>query len=380
MGSICRTVAADRRRIRRRQNAGNGGVTGVLGQLLTSDRELASSNTTLQSHERATPLTSHSAEYIPITRIRLFFKPTVHHTGATNPALQPSNPIPIQKHPKQKNYQPQQPTANGQEPTTNIQQTNNAHDNPTTTTIPSLRNLTMADPAPWAPLLHTHLTHLTPPTFTLSTLHHTPSLTPPYSPRARTCVFRGMFASGPRGAAKGPQTATSDLLTFTTDVRSAKVPDLLGPGQGDRRASGGGGRVELVFWVKEVNMQWRIRGDGWVLGPDVGGEGEGVEAVKSALKGRLREVGEGWGWEGEWERQFEVMGRELKKGLAGPPPGEVSKVAGGEFDEEKAKGNFRLVVVRPGEVECVDLTDPESSKRWIYTFVEGEWKREELNP
>ncbi|OBU00520.2 hypothetical protein VE01_01407 [Pseudogymnoascus verrucosus] len=239
----------------------------------------------------------------------------------------------------------------------------------------------MSAPAPWGPILHTHLTHLTPPTFTLSTLHHTPSLTPPYSPRARTCVFRGMFGSGPRGAAKGPQTASSDLLTFTTDVRSAKVPDLLGPGQEDRRASGGGGRVELVFWVKEVNMQWRIRGDGWVLGPDVGGRGEGAEAVKEALKGRLGEVGEEWGWEGEWERQFEGMGRELKKGLAGPPPGEVKKgVEGGEFDEEKAKGNFRLVVVRPAEVECVDLTDPESSKRWIYTFVEGEWKREELNP
>lgn len=192
-----------------------------------------------------------------------------------------------------------------------------------------------------------------------------------------------MFGSGPRGA---PSAAISDLLTFTTDVRSGKIPDILGPGQADRRASGGGGRVEAVFWVKGVNMQWRVRGDAWVLGPDIGGAGVGAEAVRSALKGRMRGVGEGWRWEGEWERQFEGMGRELKKGLAGPPPGEVSNgEEGGEFDEEKAKGNFRLVVLRPAEVECVDLTDPEISKRWIYTFVEreggeGEWKREELNP
>lgn len=191
-----------------------------------------------------------------------------------------------------------------------------------------------------------------------------------------------MFGSRARGAAA----AASDLLTFTTDVRSGKVPDILGPGQGDRRASGGGGRVEAVFWLEGVRTQWRIRGDAWVLGPDVGGEAEGAEAVRSALEGRMRGVGEGWGFEGEWEKQFAGMGRELKKGLAGPPPGEVSEGGeGGEFDEEKAKRNFRLVVVRPAEVECVDLTDPEISKRWIYTFVEreggeGEWKREELNP
>ncbi|KAL5352178.1 hypothetical protein ACLOAV_002124 [Pseudogymnoascus australis] len=226
----------------------------------------------------------------------------------------------------------------------------------------------MSPLAPWASLFHTHLTHLSPPIFTLSTLHHTPSLTPPYTPRARTCVFRGMFGSSARGAAA----AASDLLTFTTDVRSSKVPDILGPGQGDRRASGGGGTVEAVFWVEGVRTQWRIRGDAWVLGPDVGGEAEGAEAVRSALRGRMRGGGEGWGFEGEWEKQFAGMGRELKKGLAGPPPGE-------------AKRNFRLVVVRPTEVECVDLTDPEVSKRWIYTFVEredgeGQWKREELNP
>ncbi|OBT62469.1 hypothetical protein VE03_08019 [Pseudogymnoascus sp. 23342-1-I1] len=240
----------------------------------------------------------------------------------------------------------------------------------------------MSAPAPWASLFHTHLTHLTPPSFTLSTLHHAPSLTPPYTPRARTCIFRGMFGSRARGAAA----ATSELLTFTTDVRSGKVPDILGPGQGDRRASGGGGRVEAVFWVEGVRTQWRIRGDAWVIGPDIGGEGEGAESVRTALRGRMRGVGEGWGWEGEWEKGFEGMGWELKKGLAGPTPGEVSGAGEeGGVDEEKAKRNFRLVVVRPMEVECVDLTDAESTKRWIYTFVEregreGEWKREELNP
>ncbi|KFY57916.1 hypothetical protein V497_05173 [Pseudogymnoascus sp. VKM F-4516 (FW-969)] len=243
----------------------------------------------------------------------------------------------------------------------------------------------MSSPAPWASLFHTHLTHLSPPTFTLSTLHHTPSLTPPWSPRARTCVFRGMFGSGP--GATPSSAAASELLTFTTDVRSGKVPDLVGSEPtGGRRASGGGGKIEAVFWVEGVRTQWRVRGDAWVVGPDIGGKGEGAERVKAALKGRMR-VGEGWGWEAERDAFFGAMGRELKKGLAGPPPGEVSKGAdgGNEFDEEEARRNFRLVVVRPAEVECVDLTDPESSKRWIYTFVEregggGDWKRQDLNP
>lgn len=196
-----------------------------------------------------------------------------------------------------------------------------------------------------------------------------------------------MLGSGPRSAASA---AISDLLTFTTDVRSAKVPDLFGAATTDRRASGGGGRVEAVFWIEGVRMQWRVRGDAWVVGPDIEGEGAGAESVKRALGGWMR-GGEAWkGWKGEWENQYEGMGWELKKGFAGPPPGEVVKgeakgAEGGEVDEEEAKRNFRVVVVRPAEVECVDLTDIGNSKRWIYTFVEreggeGEWKREELNP
>lgn len=201
-----------------------------------------------------------------------------------------------------------------------------------------------------------------------------------------------MFGAPPRDApnsAKNPQTLASDLLTFTTDARSAKIPDLLGPGPtGDVRESGGGGPVEAVFWIEGVRTQWRVRGDSWVIGPDIEGGGAGAEAVETALKGRMRGSGEGWGWERERVAHFWGMNSEQIKRLGGAAPGMVISGGEGEGDgevnEEEAKRNFRVVVVRPAEVECVDLTDNENSKRWIYTLVEkegkGKWKREELYP
>lgn len=54
-----------------------------------------------------------------------------------------------------------------------------------------------------------------------------------------------------------------------------------------------------------------------------------------------------------------------------------------------ARENFRVVVIRPEEVEQLDISDPATARRWRYTFVvekgqgregKGEWKTEELWP
>ena len=54
-----------------------------------------------------------------------------------------------------------------------------------------------------------------------------------------------------------------------------------------------------------------------------------------------------------------------------------------------ARENFRVVVIRPEEVEQLDISDPAMARRWKYTFVvekgqgdeeKGEWKCEELWP
>jgi len=60
---------------------------------------------------------------------------------------------------------------------------------------------------------------------------------------------------------------------------------------------------------------------------------------------------------------------------------------------EVARRNFRVVIIKPNEVEQLDLTEPDKARRWKYTYVGteggqtgqrgetvGEWKKEELWP
>ena len=49
-----------------------------------------------------------------------------------------------------------------------------------------------------------------------------------------------------------------------------------------------------------------------------------------------------------------------------------------------ARANFRVVIIKPDEVEQLEISDPVKARRWKYTFVEhegrGSWKTEELWP
>ena len=67
-----------------------------------------------------------------------------------------------------------------------------------------------------------------------------------------------------------------------------------------------------------------------------------------------------------------------------------------DLDDPIARSNFRVVVIKPDEVERLDLADPATARRWKFTFVvekeqngavadgeaqeKGEWKVEELWP
>ncbi len=108
----------------------------------------------------------------------------------------------------------------------------------------------------------------------------------------------------------------TELPTFTTDVRMEKVPEIFASsaGHGERaqsQGSGGGGPVEAAFWIKETMTQWRIKGEAYVIGEDIEGEGEessGVRTVKSEVGSRMRVVREGkekdWSWAKEVTAQF----------------------------------------------------------------------------
>lgn len=79
-----------------------------------------------------------------------------------------------------------------------------------------------------------------------------------------------------------------------------------------------------------------------------------------------------------------------------PPPGTPVR---GEPDQDHqlaqkvedlhdpiARSNFRVVVIKPDEVEQTDLSDPATSRRYRYTFDgnaqdgKGDWIMEELWP
>ena len=96
------------------------------------------------------------------------------------------------------------------------------------------------------------------------------------------------------------------MPTFTTDVRMEKVGELFASSAGhaskeeQTQGCGGGGPCEAVFWVKETGTQWRFKGTGFVVGPDVEEGTSGVRTLKSEVGRRMKIVDENGHEGGEW--------------------------------------------------------------------------------
>jgi hypothetical protein len=215
-------------------------------------------------------------------------------------------------------------------------------------------------------------------------------------------VLRGLWASLPANpanpAALNPALFESDLPVFTTDARTDKATEIFdsaaaGDVEASGGATGGGGPVEAVFWVDKVGVrtQWRVRGHAWVLkGGDDGGEG--VKRVREILRARMRRRGEAEGEEGDWSFEREVtahfgnLSPLMRGSFRAPAPGtpvayHTDKGAGlgqrlDDLEDEVARGNFRVVVIVPDEVDQVDLSDEMRPRRWLYVYrgVDGESK------
>lgn len=177
-------------------------------------------------------------------------------------------------------------------------------------------------PTPWKSAFHEHLSKMPSPEFVFSSLHQAPSNSPtPYIPHARYCIYRGMWTELPENkhntAPQNPRVYESDMPTFTTDVRMQKVGELFSSSAGhaekeeQTQGCGGGGPCEAVFWINETGTQWRIKGSGWIVGPDVEGEPtSGVRTLKSEVGRRMKivdaekhEAGE-WSWGKELTAHF----------------------------------------------------------------------------
>ncbi|KAI0596428.1 hypothetical protein F4775DRAFT_311715 [Biscogniauxia sp. FL1348] len=318
----------------------------------------------------------------------------------------------------------------------------------TTTTIPTSRPITASHsgstgemamateanpgpaPAPWRDLFLEHIATMPTPEFVLSTVHRIPlpssssssSSSPPpqytYVPRARTCVFRGLWAELPTNPKnEGPLNPRgvygSDLPTFTTDARMAKVGELWGcgegeqgqgEGQGERGSSGGGAHVEAVWWAPGPKTQWRVRGPAYLLAAD-DAEGSRAEVKVRARMRRLvassprgDQTAAAWSFAREVAAHFANLSPAMRGSFRNPPPGAPvdapvpdgrlrlgQKVTRGLEEDEVARANFRVVVVLPAEVDRCDLSDPERPRRWVYRFVgggegEGTWEKVEVWP
>lgn len=169
-------------------------------------------------------------------------------------------------------------------------------------------------------------------------------------------------------APKNERVYESDLLTFTSDVRMDKIPEIFASSAGhgkveQSRGSGGGGPVEAVFWIKETGTQWRIRGDAYIVARDIEGGGDessGTRTVKSEVGARMRVVKEegkeGWSWNKELTAHFGNLSPGMRGSFRNPPPGSKvgEKVAEGlglgqkvdDLEDEVARENFRVVIIK----------------------------------
>ncbi|KAL6898147.1 pyridoxamine 5'-phosphate oxidase domain-containing protein [Trichoderma evansii] len=257
--------------------------------------------------------------------------------------------------------------------------------------------------APWRSTFLSHIQQMDSATFTLSTLHALDGNH--FEPRARTVIFRGMWASlpdNPRNPApRNPAVYTSDLPAITTDVRMEKVPELIGS---RREASAPsepqstiGGPVEAVFWAKSPNTQWRFRGRAYVIGPDI--ESEAAAPVRAALQPWMRAGGadeqkDAWSWTRELTAWFGNLSPSMRGSFRNPPPGtpmtqepEPGLGLGQEVedvDDALARKNFRVLVIVPETIDQVDLSDPKRARRWNHRAEVSEseisWKTTELWP
>jgi hypothetical protein len=158
-------------------------------------------------------------------------------------------------------------------------------------------------PAPWRDILDSHLKQTPGYEFTIATIGYNAQQRP--VPRLRTCGCRGFFPElelHPKGqeamdqqveGGGNPPVFESDMLSFTTDARMDKLPQLESSGHA----------IEAVFWLKDLMTQWRIKGTAYAIGNPSGEDSEEEKTSRNEIRKALRVKGDNdsdiakWTWE-----------------------------------------------------------------------------------
>ncbi|RKF53881.1 putative zn 2cys6 transcription factor protein [Erysiphe neolycopersici] len=266
-------------------------------------------------------------------------------------------------------------------------------------------------PAKWRAEFLSHISKMPSPELVFSTIHcHSVDSQKSTVPRARFCIYRGMWGElsihRQNPAELNESVYQSELLTITTDVRMVKIHDIFDRGLENERVdmSGGGGKVEALFWIKETATQWRFLGEAFVVGNDIDDESSnGAKLVKKKLGERMRVVNadgeEKWSWSRELTAHFGNLSPSMRGTFKNPPPGvpisttfDNSRLKLGQIvddlHDEVARKNFRVIIIKPEKVEKLDLNCPlETRRRWLYTYTRNKnntepdfWTEEECWP
>ena len=299
---------------------------------------------------------------------------------------------------------------------------------PTAPTMASQKNTK----APWRDLLASHLKQTPGYTFNIATVGQDSKGR--VVPRVRTCGCRGFFPelelhpSGQKDMDQqvenggNPALYESDMLTFTTDVRMEKLPQL----------DASGHAIEATFWLEDLMTQWRVKGQAVVIGSCFGGEeSEEEEQSRKAIGEYLRtkvcnaDVAQ-WTWENAvtkyfanhspamrgmsssvsgyhiWMNLHSELRRMLELTIEGsfrnPPPGQPRSQAPShpslslgqrvtDLYDPVARANFRVVSIIADEVERLDLSNQDDIQREKWTYIEtseggstGRWEQMDLWP
>ncbi|KAJ5782244.1 hypothetical protein N7457_004018 [Penicillium paradoxum] len=237
--------------------------------------------------------------------------------------------------------------------------------------------------APWRDILDSHLKQTPGYEFTIATVGYDAQQRP--VPRLRTCGCRGFFPElelHPKGqeamdqqveGGGNPPVFESDMLSFTTDARMDKLPQLESSGHA----------IEAVFWLKDLMTQWRIKGTAYAIGDPSGDNSYAEKTSRIEIMKALRSKDDcnssipQWTWEKAVTKYFANHSPIARGTFRNPPPGQPRSPIPSESDigvgqkitdlhDPVARANFRVVVIRPEEVERLDLNNQEDGKRWVW--------------